>query len=288
MSASVVRSTPCWCNSWVAAAISRSRFPGRRSTVEVTWPDVESVISLARIQVLLWRVSTSGDRSIWRAVSGHETGASGLGRRFCVGHDRRRRVSCVADAKGEHGRGGHQDAADEQGPVVAGIRGHEMRYMSRKQVVGAADRNGGEDGEAECAADLLGRVQQPCRQARLVGWDAGVGGGGDRDEHRLTKKTHRQPGPCESTPPRKTPAAAAIPLMAPQTPSAVLRSLPSRKLVVSSESAAGAMSAAPMPCASLAATRSPALFASPAASDATAKTARPVSNRRRRPSRSPR
>ena len=76
-------------------------------------------------------------------------------------------------------------------------------------------------------------------------------------------------------------------LMAPQAPSAVLRSLPSRKLVVSAESAAGAMSAAPMPCASRAATRSPALLASPAASEDTAKTARPVSSRRRRPSRSP-
>src|SRR6266702_5512530 len=37
----------------------------------------------------------------------------------------------------------------------------------------------------------------------------------------FTKKIHRQPGPCEITPPRKTPAAAAIPLTAPQTPSAV-------------------------------------------------------------------
>ena len=34
----------------------------------------------------------------------------------------------------------------------------------------------------------------------------------------LTKKTHRHPGPCDSSPPRNTPAAAAIPLMAPQTP----------------------------------------------------------------------
>lgn len=49
------------------------------------------------------------------------------------------------------------------------------------------------------------------------------------------------------TPPRKTPAAAAIPLTAPHAPSAVLRSLPSRKLIVSSESAAGAISAAPAP-----------------------------------------
>ena len=63
----------------------------------------------------------------------------------------------------------------------------------------------------------------------------------------FTKKTQRHPGPAESTPPKKTPAAAAIPLMAPQTPSAVFRSLPSWKLVVSAERAAGAISAAPMP-----------------------------------------
>ena len=34
----------------------------------------------------------------------------------------------------------------------------------------------------------------------------------------FTKKTHRQPGPWEITPPRNTPAAAAIPLTAPQAP----------------------------------------------------------------------
>ena len=59
--------------------------------------------------------------------------------------------------------------ADEQGPVVAGICGHDGRGLSRDQVVGAGDRHGGQDGQAERAADLLGRVQQPRRQARLVG-----------------------------------------------------------------------------------------------------------------------
>ena len=45
----------------------------------------------------------------------------------------------------------------------------------------------------------------------------------------LTNSTQRQPGPSESTPPRKTPAAAATPLIAPHTPSALVRSLPSVK-----------------------------------------------------------
>src|SRR5215469_6421309 len=131
MSASVVRSMPCWCRSWVAAATSRSRFPGRRS-VAVVWPWVESVISLVRIQVLLIR-----------AVSRHQGVTGRLGGAFCIDHDERGCFPRVADAKGKHGGGRHQDATDEQGLVVAGIRGHEMWCMSRNQVVGAGDRNCG-------------------------------------------------------------------------------------------------------------------------------------------------
>jgi len=63
----------------------------------------------------------------------------------------------------------------------------------------------------------------------------------------FTKNTQRHPGPWASRPPKNTPAAAATPLMAPQAPNAVSRSLPSRKVVVSAERAAGAMSAPPTP-----------------------------------------
>lgn len=42
----------------------------------------------------------------------------------------------------------------------------------------------------------------------------------------FTNRTHRQPGPADSTPPRKTPAMAEIPPMAPQAPSAFTRSVP--------------------------------------------------------------
>ena len=48
-------------------------------------------------------------------------------------------------------------------------------------------------------------------------------------------------------PPRSTPAAPPKPAMAPQMPSALLRSAPSSKVVVRIDSAAGEMIAAPSP-----------------------------------------
>ena len=86
---------------------------------------------------------------------------------------------------------------------------------------------------------------------------------------RLTNSTQRQPGPSASRPPRETPMAAPIAEMPPQIPSAVLRSLPSVKVVVRIESAAGAMIAAPTPWAMRAAINSPWLCASPPASEQT-------------------
>jgi hypothetical protein len=104
----------------MAAAISRSRFPGRRSTT-VAWPDIESVISLAMIHMLLCRVSSSNDRiGLDRDLPSRNRWRR-LGRHFYVDHDQRGWVSGVADAQGDHSRGGHQDAADEQGLVVSGI-----------------------------------------------------------------------------------------------------------------------------------------------------------------------
>jgi len=63
----------------------------------------------------------------------------------------------------------------------------------------------------------------------------------------FTKSTERQPNALVSTPPNSTPAAAPEPATAPQIESARLRSDPSRKVAVTSESAAGANSAAPRP-----------------------------------------
>ena len=79
--------------------------------------------------------------------------------------------------------------------------------------------------------------------------------------------TQRQPGPSVSRPPSSTPAADASPPTPPQTPSAVLRSGPSLKVVVRIDSAAGSIIAAPMPCASRAPTSTPELSAKPPISD---------------------
>ena len=102
---------------------------------------------------------------------------------------------------------------------------------------------------------------------------------------RLTHKTQRQPGPSDSTPPRNTPRADAIPAIAPQTPSAFSRS-PPVNVVVTIESAAGSIIAAPTPCARRAPTRTLALPASPPLSEENANTRIPATRTRRRPSRS--
>src|SRR5712691_12138658 len=84
----------------------------------------------------------------------------------------------------------------------------------------------------------------------------------------LTKKIHSQPRYFVRMPPKRTPAAAPEPPSAPQIPSALLRSAPSSKVVVTIDSAAGEMIAAPRPCTARDAIRTPALHANPHASDA--------------------
>ena len=63
----------------------------------------------------------------------------------------------------------------------------------------------------------------------------------------FTHSTHSQPTYSVRIPPSRTPAAPPDPATAPQTPSALLRSAPSEKVVVTIESAAGESSAAPRP-----------------------------------------
>ncbi len=87
-------------------------------------------------------------------------------------------------------------------------------------------------------------------------------------------------------PPSSTPAAAPKPPTAPQTPSAMLRSRPSRKVVMRIERAAGEMIAAPRPCSARAPIRDASFHATPATSEPSANTTRPAMNIRRRPSRS--
>jgi hypothetical protein len=80
----------------------------------------------------------------WRPPGGHVR----------VDHDQRGGLPGIADPEGEHGRGCHHDAANQQGLVVAGVRRQDMRYLSGNQVVGAGYGDGGEDGEAERARGL--------------------------------------------------------------------------------------------------------------------------------------
>jgi hypothetical protein len=84
--------------------------------------------------------------------------------------------------------------------------------------------------------------------------------------------------------PRANPETARLA----NTPNAVARSFPSAKMVVSSDSAAGARMAASAPCRARAATSTSKLGAKPAAADATANPARPMRKVRLRPNRSER
>ena len=89
-------------------------------------------------------------------------------------------------------------------------------------------------------------------------------------------------------PPSSTPTAPPLPEAAPITPSALLRSRPSRNVVTMIESAAGASSAPPRPCSARVTISAPADQASPESSEPTVNTATPAMNSRLRPSRSAR
>ena len=102
----------------------------------------------------------------------------------------------------------------------------------------------------------------------------------------LMKKIHDQLSELVSAPPSSTPAAPPLPETAPQIPSAKLRSLPSGKVVVRIDSAAGESSAAPRPWRARKPIREPSDQASPSSSELAVKSAIPAMNRRRRPSRS--
>jgi hypothetical protein len=102
----------------------------------------------------------------------------------------------------------------------------------------------------------------------------------------LTKKIHSHPAYFVRIPPNNTPAAAPLPPIAPQMPSALFRSEPSSNVVVMIDSVAGETIAAPTPCTARAAMRTPIELARPQTSDAAEKTATPIMNSRRRPSRS--
>src|SRR5438105_695197 len=99
----------------------------------------------------------------------------------------------------------------------------------------------------------------------------------------LTKKIHDQPRYEVSAPPSNTPAAPPLPEAAPHTPSAMLRSRPSRKVVVRIESAAGERSAPLRPCSARKRINEPSDQARPESNELTPNNATPTMNRRRRP-----
>src|SRR5471032_2781494 len=98
----------------------------------------------------------------------------------------------------------------------------------------------------------------------------------------FTKKIHSQPRYFVSSPPASTPTAAPLPPIAPQMPSALLRSGPSSKVVITIESAAGEMIAAPRPWTARETIRTDSVEARPQTNDATVKTTTPASLPRRR------
>ena len=103
----------------------------------------------------------------------------------------------------------------------------------------------------------------------------------------LTKKIHCQESSEVSTPPSRRPMAPPPTAMALHTPSARVRSRPSANVVVSTESAAGAMSAPPRPCSARPMTRMLDEPAKPFISEAAEKSVMPIRKIRRLPRRSP-
>ncbi len=84
-------------------------------------------------------------------------------------------------------------------------------------------------------------------------------------------------------PPASTPTAAPAPPSAPQIPSALLRSAPSSNVVMTIESAAGVMIAAPRPWTARATISTPSDQARPQKNEAVVKTTTPTRKTRRRP-----
>ena len=125
------------------------------------------------------------------------------------------------------------------------------------------------------------------RRSRLSITQSGVKMSATMPTGMLTKKIHSQLSRSVRMPPKRTPAAAPKPPVAPHTPSAMLRSRPSAKVAVRIASAAGDSIAAPNPCRLRATIRESSDHDSPASNEAVVKMTIPARNRRRRPSRSP-
>src|SRR5581483_5354231 len=104
-------------------------------------------------------------------------------------------AAAVGGAQRDDGSGEQEYRAGQQGAVESrGERG-SAGGVGGEQRAGAGGGDGGEDGQAEGGAQLLGGVQQAGREPGRVRGDAGVGGGGDRDQDGADPYRHDdQPG----------------------------------------------------------------------------------------------
>ena len=101
----------------------------------------------------------------------------------------------------------------------------------------------------------------------------------------LTRKIHRHESHEVRTPPASGPIATAAPIVAPQIPNAVPRSLPWNSCERSASAVAN-MIAPPIPCTPRAMIRKSESLASPQAAEATVKRTIPITKSRFRPNRS--
>ena len=104
---------------------------------------------------------------------------------------------------------------------------------------------------------------------------------------RFTNRHQRQDRYSVSAPPSSRPRAAPLTTTLPKTPNARPRSSGSLNVVVRSDSAVGASSAANAPCSARAPTSTPKLWAAPPTAEATAKPIRPTTRVGLRPRLSP-
>ncbi len=121
---------------------------------------------------------------------------------------------------------------------------------------------------------------------RLSAMSRGTSSAAPRPTGTLTHRTHCQPSPSVSTPPRSTPTAPPEPATAPHTPRALLRSAPSVNVIWRIDSAAGDMSAPPRPWTARAALIMPCDSEKPPTREASAKSTSPAMKISRRPRKS--
>src|SRR5215831_117191 len=121
------------------------------------------------------------------------------------------------------------------------------------------------------------------RESRLSVSRTGVSASAAAPTGTFTKKIQFHDRRSVRTPPRRTPATAPTPPTAPQAPSAMFRSRPSVKVVVTIESAEGVIAAAPRPWIARAPISDASLHARPQSSEPSEKRIRPTTKMRRRP-----